>query len=305
MYYLYRDVSWSEEILPNLADANWALVVCSFILGYSATIIRGLRWNIMLEPLGHHAPEWTNIHSVAFGYSMNNLVPRSGELARCTLLNRATKIPVDQLIGTVILERIVDSFILLSLMAIAFGLHRDDLQHLLSLTSGGVEKTNQIGWIFWCLIAGFIALVFLLRWKRNHPWIQPVVRFLNGILQGIKTIFKLKRKLLFIVYSLGIWMCWIFMTFAFMQALPATHEMTFTDTLFFMAASSIGMIAPTPGGAGTYHGMSELAFMAMNKNKLSGKIFALISWTAKTTFDILIGFVGFFIVTAKSPNKKA
>ncbi|MFN9799587.1 MAG: lysylphosphatidylglycerol synthase transmembrane domain-containing protein, partial [Bacteroidota bacterium] len=144
MYFLYRNVSWSEDILPGLRSANWPLVAFSLALGYLATIFRGLRWNVILEPMGYRAPEWTNIHTVAFGYCMNNLVPRSGELARCTMLNRVERIPVDKLIGTVILERVVDLMLLSVLLFLAFVLHADALNALLAnaQSDSGAARTG-------------------------------------------------------------------------------------------------------------------------------------------------------------------
>jgi uncharacterized membrane protein YbhN (UPF0104 family) len=59
------------------------------------------------------------------------------------------------------------------------------------------------------------------------------------------------------------------------------------------------MIVPTPGGAGAFHGMAVLAFQALGYNGESGRIYALISWSLKTTFDIIIGGLGFHIVTSK------
>lgn len=303
MYFLYRKVSWKEDILPGLQTANWWLVLLSFAFGYLATIIRGLRWNVMLEPMGYHANNWTNIHSVAFGYCMNNLVPRSGELARCTLLNRAEKIPVDKLIGTVILERIVDVIMLALILFLAFILNADALNNL--LTSGNdpnapeSEKSAMVWYILGAGLLGLFFAIWILRKFRHVPFIVKVNSFLTGISIGLRSVVKLQRKLLFLVYSVGIWTCWVLMTFCIMKALVATQAMDFSDTIFFIGAGSLGMIVPTPGGAGAFHGMSELAFVALGYERKAGKVFALISWSGKTTFDILVGAFGFFIVTSR------
>ena len=78
-------------------------------MGYLAIVSRGLRWNLLASP------PWATIlrpsrsvHAVAFSYFANAFVPRSGEVARCAALNQTDDIPVDQLLGTVITERVVD-----------------------------------------------------------------------------------------------------------------------------------------------------------------------------------------------------
>jgi len=305
MYFLYRNVSWSEDILPGLRSANWPLVAFSLALGYLATIFRGLRWNVILEPMGYRAPEWTNIHTVAFGYCMNNLVPRSGELARCTMLNRVERIPVDKLIGTVILERVVDLMLLSVLLFLAFVLHADALNALLAnaQSDSGADRTGGVSPIWYLAGGGLLAIaigVVILRRFAQVRLVARINQFLMGIWTGLRSIVYIRRKMLFVAYSLGIWVCWTLMTWCIMMALPGTQGMGMDDTIFFMGAGSLGMIVPTPGGAGAFHGMSELAFAALGYDRKVGKVFALISWSGKTLFDILVGALGFLVVTSRN-----
>ena len=44
------------------------------------------------------------------GYFANTFIPRAGEILRCTLLCRYEKIPVNKLIGTILVERVFDLF---------------------------------------------------------------------------------------------------------------------------------------------------------------------------------------------------
>lgn len=304
MWYLYKDISWENDVKPSLQHANWMWICISFVLGYSATVLRGLRWNLMLEPMGYKANVWTSIHSVAFGYCMNNLIPRSGELARCTLLNRAEKIPVDKLIGTVILERIVDVFLLATVIFLAFVVKADALHALLNSGNSGEAQagnstSNLLLYLLIAGILGLIAFIVVIKYFQKIPFVQKVLEFIKGMMEGLKTIFKIKKQLLFWFYSMGIWFLWLMMAYCSMSALPETAHLTFADTIFFTAAGSLGMIVPTPGGAGAFHGMAVAAFKALNYSAEAGKIYALISWSLKTTFDILVGAIGFMIVTSK------
>ncbi len=302
LWYLYKDISWEKDLKPSLITANWWLILLSFVIGYSATAFRGLRWNIMLEPMGYRADRWTLVHSVAFSYCMNNLIPRSGELARCTLLNRAERIPVDKLIGTVILERIVDMFLLGVVMLLAFLLHADALHHLLNpvdSVEATPQKSNLLYYLALAGVAGIVLLWLLYKFFQSTPIVRRAFEFLRGIAEGMKTITKLKQQGLFWLYSIGIWAGWLLMAYCSMKALKDTQHMNLADTLFFMAAGSLGMIVPTPGGAGAFHGMSVLAFQALGYRGEIGKIYAMISWSLKTAFDILAGAIGFVVVTSR------
>ena len=48
------------------------------------------------------------------GYLSNYALPRLGEVTRCVTLGKREKIPVDSLIGTVIIERVIDLVMLVA-----------------------------------------------------------------------------------------------------------------------------------------------------------------------------------------------
>lgn len=297
MWVLYKDISWEKDLLPALKSVHWIWVFASFLFGYIATALRGLRWNIMLEPMGYTVRNWWAIHAVAFGYCMNNLIPRSGELARCTLLNRTDQVPVNKLIGTVLLERIVDIIFLGTLVFLAFILEHEAFNSIFAEADGNKGRLLLI--LLGAAVMAFAAFLYALRFFEHIPFIKKVREFFLGMMDGLKSIFRLKRQLLFWFYSIGIWFFWLLMTFTSLKALDQTSAMTLRQTVFFMAASSLGMMVPTPGGAGAFHGMAVLGLQALGFSTEAGKIYALISWSIKTAWDIFVGAISFLIATAK------
>ena len=295
MWVLYKDVSWENDLLPALKSVKWVWVFASFVFGYIASALRGLRWNIMLEPMGYRVRDWLAIHAVAFGYCMNNLIPRSGELARCTLLNRTDHVPVNKLIGTVLLERIVDIGFLALVVFLAFALENEAFNSFFAQADG--SKGTAILILLGAAIIAFMVFLYMLRKFEHIPFFKKVREFFLGMMDGLKSIFRLKRSMLFWLYSFGIWFFWLLMTFTSLLALEETCAMTFRQTVFFMAASSLGMMVPTPGGAGAFHGMAILSLQALGFSMDAGKIYAMISWSIKTSWDILVGAVSFLIAT--------
>ena len=108
-----------DALLRDMQSASWPGILASFVMGYLAIVSRGMRWLLLLEPLGHKPKAAHSVHAVAFAYFANTFVPRSGELARCAALNQTDDIPVDQLFGTVISERVIDFVFLFALMSLA------------------------------------------------------------------------------------------------------------------------------------------------------------------------------------------
>lgn len=296
LYVATKDVD-TQMIKDSIAEAKWEWIVVSMALSYFAMILRGIRWNMLLEPLGYRSNTWTNIHSVAFGYCMNNLIPRSGEVARCGLLNRAEHIPVDKLVGTVILERVVDVMILALVIGLTSLLHSEALLSLFDLIPGG--KGQTLAFLAISGIVGLTVFIYLLKKFRHIAFIGKVAAFFEGIGSGLRSIFKLKQRFGFIVLSLGIWACWLIMSQCMMYALPVTANMSIVDTLFFMVAGSLGMLIPTQGGLGAYHFMSKVGFEVLGYSGAIGLTFAWISWVGKTILELLVGGIGFFIVTTR------
>ena len=107
-YLAFSIVDDKEALWENMRSVRWEGIAASFVMGYLAIVSRGLRWGILLEPLGRKAGKARSVHAVAFAYFANTFVPRSGELARCAALNQTDDIPVDELFGTVISERVID-----------------------------------------------------------------------------------------------------------------------------------------------------------------------------------------------------
>lgn len=80
------------------------VLICLLISHYS----RAERWCLIIEPMGYK-PRLNNTYLIVLiGYFFNLLVPRLGEVMKCTLLSRYEKIPADKLIGTIVAERAID-----------------------------------------------------------------------------------------------------------------------------------------------------------------------------------------------------
>ena len=74
----------------------------------------------MIVALGYKSSLKNSISAVAIGYVSNIIIPRAGEITRCTTINKIEKTPFDKLFGTIILERIIDLIILCLMIGITF-----------------------------------------------------------------------------------------------------------------------------------------------------------------------------------------
>lgn len=284
-------------MLEDFQKANYWYILASMIMGFLAFVSRGIRWTLLLAPLGTKPGVWNSIHSVSIGYFSNLLVPRAGELARCTALNRVDKIPVNRLFGTVILERVVDFIMLIILVLLAFIMKFDELMSFFNTAfEGSSEPSDSTATFIKVAIAGAVVVIlitiYLIRGRFAHlPLYSKVREFWYGIKDGLKSISMLKSVWPFILHTIFIWSMYYLMVYVCFFAMDTTDHLTASDGLFIVIVAGLGMVVPTPGGIGAYHYLVMLGLGVLGVANDDGVSFATLVHTSQLIMTIIAGIV--------------
>ncbi|WP_343610121.1 lysylphosphatidylglycerol synthase transmembrane domain-containing protein [Chryseobacterium oranimense] len=287
-----------KVIKASLAKANYLWVLFAAVFGLLAYWFRAVRWNLMLEPMGHSISNSNSLWSISFGYLMNLTIPRSGEVARATALYGVEKVPVDQSFGTIILERVVDLICMLGFLGLTLLFKYDAILSFYK-NSGVNFNPNKILLIILILAVGTVLFFVFKKKLANIPFLGKIVNFIDGIFQGLTTIFKLKEKGKFILYTLGIWICYYFAAYLVCFALPETSNFTIADGFFIIVVGTLGMIIPASGGIGAFNLAMKYGFMAlfisMGKSAdLGGEMgltYSFISLPLQITIMLVMGLI--------------
>lgn len=309
-YLAFRNTEF-EKLADDFRKANYSYIIISMTMGYLAFVSRGMRWVLLLEPLGKKPNTWNAINSVTIGYLANLLVPRAGELARCTALYQSDDIPVNRLFGTVILERVVDMIMLLSLLLLTFILEFDYLMALYdsAFAGNGESASSEGGGILKYVVLGVgvlgLIVLYLIREKFMHlPIYQKVREFWAGIKEGLKSISQLKSKAPFILHTLFIWLMYYLMVYICIYALPATEHLSPSSGLLVMIAAGFGMVVPTPGGIGAYHYLVMLGLGVLGIASSDGVSFATLVHTGQLVMTVISGLIATgFLYRARKKKK--
>ncbi len=308
IYLVFKDADL-EKMYNDLKSADYKWMILSFVMGYAAYISRGYRWLQLLEPMGYKPKAINAINSVAITYFTNLALPRAGEVARATSLNQSEDIPVDKLLGTIVIERIIDMLFLLSLMILTVIIRYEDLISFFesAMSQEGVATSGEGSSFliyFGITITALIFVAFLLRNSIKQTTIYDKIRaFLSGIKEGIKTVKHMKNKGAFIAHSFFIWIMYYLMVYVVFFAMPETSNLTVSDGVFIMAVGSLGMIAPVPGGIGAYHGAVMLGLFLLGIPKEIGLSFAVIVHTTQTLVAIISGPIAIFMTSIAKGKK--
>lgn len=251
-----------EVIQKSLAKANYLWVAFAAVFGLLAYWFRAIRWNILLEPMGYRISDSNALWSISFGYLMNLTIPRSGEVARATALYGVEKVPVDKSFGTIILERVVDLACMLGFLGLTLIFKYDAILSFYE-RSGVNINPNKIILVFSVLIIGTVLFFAFKKKLANVPLLGKIIGFIDGIFQGLATIFKLKQKIKFVIYTVAIWVCYYLAAYLVCFSLPETSDFTIADGFFIIVVGTLGMIIPASGGIGAFNLAMKYGFMAL------------------------------------------
>ncbi|WP_029294650.1 lysylphosphatidylglycerol synthase transmembrane domain-containing protein [Chryseobacterium hispalense] len=287
-----------KVIQKSLSKANYWWVAFAACFGIAAYWFRAIRWNLMLEPMGHRISNSNSLWSISFGYLMNLTIPRSGEVARATALYGVEKVPVDQSFGTIILERVVDLVCMLCFLGLTL-IFKGDVISSVYESSGADFNPNKIFFFVGALLLGAILFFVFKKRLANVPVLDKVIKFIDGILDGLTSIFKLKQKGQFILYTIGIWVSYYFAAYLVCFALPETSDFTFDDGFLILVVGTFGMIIPASGGIGAFNLAMKYGFMALfismgKSGELGGEVgltYSFISLPLQICIMLVMGLI--------------
>jgi len=300
-WFLYRDIEFAQ-LQAQLASSNWFWILLSLLIAWAGYWLRGWRWALLFRQEADQLPVSSNraYHAVMVGYLVNLLIPRAGEVARCTVLTRNNGIPLGQAIGTVLVERSVDLLFLAGTIFTAFLLENQlfislagQLVNLNSLTSSLLDKLPL-------LLGGtavFLLFLYLLGRKyRNHGLVNKFQLFFRQLLSGVRAIGNLKNPMGFWISSVIIWIIYFLTLYTVSQGIESAANLSGGQVLLVMVMGTIGMIAPVQGGIGTFHALVAYILVVFGVPEADGKIFAAIIHGTQMLVVIVVGLISWILM---------
>ena len=251
-----------EVVKISLAKANYMWVLFAAVFGVLAYWFRAIRWNLLLEPMGYKISNYNAFWTISFGYLMNLTIPRSGELARSTALYGVEKVPVDKSFGTIILERVIDLVCMMGFLGLTLIFKYDVIVSFFKSSKIEINPTKIIIVIV-AMIAAMSSFFIFKNKLAKVPGLGKIIGVIDGIMQGLTSILRLKQKGKFILYTIGIWVSYFMAAYLVCFALPETSDFTIADGFFIIVVGTLGMIIPASGGIGAFNLAIKYGFMAL------------------------------------------
>lgn len=269
LLYLALNAIDLEKLKADFANANYWWVAVGLSLGLLSHWFRAVRWKILLNAAGHTQTNTLNLfYSIMTGYMVNQAVPRAGEISRGTLTSRSERIPLASSFGTLVTDRIFD-FICLGLILLVVILSQyDQFIKIIEEAFAGKEGASEEAGFPWLMViagVGALGLLLMVLFRKKLEQIslfKKIFQFIADTFAAVKSVRKMEQPVMFVLLTVGIWVCYVMMTYLTFFALEKTSNLPFIFGLTAFAMGGIGMVIPSPGGIGSYHYAIGLTFAA-------------------------------------------
>ncbi|MEZ4933120.1 MAG: lysylphosphatidylglycerol synthase transmembrane domain-containing protein [Saprospiraceae bacterium] len=231
-----------------------ALVLLAFVV---SNISRTYKWKMLLQPMGFNPRPINCFLSILVSYFANLGLPRLGEVVRAGVLSKYEKLPVEKVMGTIVVDRVVDMLCLVLAFGLALLFESEKILGFLAENkTEEVEEVAGFPWKMVVLLAFILGGVLLFSFRKRLAGsvvFKKVVGILQGFWEGIKTVRQLENPWLFVFHSLSIWVLFFVMTWLGFKAFGPTEHLDLRAALLVFVFGTLGMVIPSPGGMGTFH----------------------------------------------------
>jgi uncharacterized protein (TIRG00374 family) len=258
------------EIWKNLLDADPALIFWSLVATMATYVLRAVRWQVLLAPLGR-ARLVHCLSATVVGFTLNFLAPgRIGEIARPYLLARREGFSASGAFATILLERMFD--LVTVVFFVAFWLLAGPKQTRNEEMVSSLEIGGVLG-----LGLAVVALASMFLFARYPEPSMAVARgllrvlpqraatrvgtFLDTFRGGLGVLVHGAGLLKASVMSIVVWLAICLSFWLAARALGVAFGLG--DTFLVIGFLTVGVALPTPGAIGGYHYMCSLALTTL------------------------------------------
>lgn len=311
-FLLKLDGQTKADIWQSVKGANYWWVGAAMAVDVLGLLFRALRWRILYEPLGTRPSVNNTFGSVVITYFANLAFPRLGDILRCGTMRTSEDIPVEKSLGTVVTERVVDILCYLLIMLVGVVVMFSDLKEWFG--EGFAAKLSD--WpVFVGLAAGGICLMAAAVWGYRHyrarllrnGLFAKIDKFIVGCIDGLKSIFYLKKKSLFwfVAYSVLTYASYVLSGLVIFYAFPETSVLGLKEAWVIYLFGSMGMLI-SQGGIGAYPTLVQTALGLYGISIAVGAACGWVMWSAMQVLSIVLGMIyAVYFSLAKRSKKES
>lgn len=302
-YLLFTGINFGEmmEIIRTQCDFRW--IAAGMAMAVVSHIVRAFRWGIQLKALGIDAPKHALIYSIFGTYAVNLVFPRLGEVWRTGYIAQRQKAPFTTVFGSMVADRLADTFTVLLLTLLAFVVSRSTILSYLHENGKSLDAIAALlesPWL-WCGAAVLVvALWIFMARKTDNPRIVKIQTAVRELWQGFAVVVKMPGKGLWLLLTVALWGCYFLQNYLAFYAFPFTAEIVgqhgIQAALVVWVLSSISMGVPSNGGIGPWQWATIFGLSIYGLGTTEGSAFANLVLGCNTLLIIGLGIFTFIAI---------
>ncbi len=269
LYFALQGVDFSQ-VGAALRTANYIWLLPLAAIAMVSHLLRSWRWRILLDELpGTPDSDSKTISlydcfsSLLIGYMANYAAPRLGEVVRSGVLAKRTGLNMGGVVGTVVVERVLDVVVLVIALGGSGLMLFDRMDTVRTLFIDPVTSTLDRYPLGLLLLLGTVglagAVVFFLRWRRRAEYREAeggrIRRTIGAFAAGLQSLIRTRRFGAIAISTILMWACYglmAHMPFLILH-MAGPFDISVLDSWNIMVIGAIGVAIPAPGGTGSYH----------------------------------------------------
>ena len=280
------------KVLAALADAGPQWIAASLGCIALAYLLKIYRWTIMLRSLGARVGISDTAAPFLGGVAFNNVLPlRAGDVIRVVAFQRFTGVPAAGQLGSLLLERLLDLFVLMAFLFATVSLWQISALDE-ALLSGARLAALAVAAAIVMFVAAPQLIRLVVRWAEDRlPKLRPAGEALLRLSDAVAT---LSRPLFLArVVALSV-LAWLAEGGAYlMVGLALGVAPTVPAALLAVSIGTLSTIIPSsPGYVGTFHFFTAKAVSAFGAGAVGAAAYAILIhallWLSTTACGFLL-----------------
>lgn len=299
IWYLFSKVDFKQtmEIISHGVDYWWILAAMG--ISVFSHVFRAMRWHLQLEALNVRTSLMELICGVFGCYALNLVIPRVGELWRCTFVAQRSKAQFTTVMGSMVADRLADTVMVIMLLLLTFVTAAAALTAFMAKYPVG-EGILNILYSPYMWIAAILVIAFgwwLLHRFRASEFVTKLRKWTGEIWRGFAVIVTMPGKWKFLLLTFAIWGCYFIQLYVAFFAFSFTKSLCYESGLAYgllpclvaFVLSSIAMAVPSNGGLGPWNIAIMFGLAIYGVPDVEGAAFSILQWSGQTVMLIILG----------------
>ena len=259
--------------------------------------------------MGYQPKFLNSFFSIMIAYFTNLGIPRSGEFVRAGTMSKYEGISFEKLMGTIVLDRIIDFISLFIVIGVALIWQRHIFYDYLLENMNLYEKLEFLKSGYAILAFGILAFFMVLLFVKRKAILstkigQKITKIVRGFIDGLMAIKNIEKPWEFLLHSIVIWVMYFLMTYLCFFSFEPTKFLSAGAGLVSFMFGALGMVFPSPGGMGSYHFLVQECLYLYGIPKADGFSYAMIAYVTISLFaTAFFGLLSFILIPIY--NRKA